>query len=517
MTTLRQSTPHVISILYSHVRNSSTTAALLAVSFLLASPAVPLHAGSRSSSQTSVVKVYCTVQQYEPNTPWQSGRPGSGTGSGFIIAGRRILTNAHVASDVRFLQVQKDGDPTRFLARVDRRLIGHDCDLAILTVDDPSFFSGTTPVRFASDIPQLNDEVTVKGYPMGGDRLSVTRGVVSRIEYGVYAHSGVDQHLVLQVDAAINPGNSGGPIFFKDRVIGMAFQGLLSGDNIGYGIPLPVIQHYLDDIKDGRYDGYPEMGAAYMSTENAALRRDLGIAHHNNGIVIHFVDPFGAAKGWLLDRDVILSIEGHPIASDGTVLLNGNRVEFPELMERKQWGEPVTLDLWRSNRQERVVVPLNNPPDPFVYRNAYDQKPEYVVLGGLVFSPLTREYLRSRERDINEPNVHQLLYYTRYAKVDGLHEGVSDFIVFIHRLPHPINTYADRFMDGIVTEVNGMRIRRLADMVTAFSKPSDGFHVIRFAGMPDSLVLDARMVEAVDPDLLQSYGLPSSEFFRSKP
>jgi S1-C subfamily serine protease len=496
---------------------SRTVRTICCATLVAAVSASPLLARQRSPSGTSVVKVYCTVQRQDPSTPWQSGRLGGGTGSGFIIPGRRILTNAHVASDVRFLQVQKEGDPSRFVAKVDQQLVGHDCDLAILTVDDASFFNNTAPLRFADDLPALNDEVTVIGYPMGGSRLSVTRGVVSRIDYGIYAHSGVDQHLIMQVDAAINPGNSGGPIFFKDRVVGVAFQGLAIGDNIGYGIPLPVIQHYLNDVKDGRYNGYPELGVAYLSTENAALRQDLGITNHNNGIVVHYVDPFGAAKDKLFERDVLLSIEGHTIANDGSVLLEKNRVDFSELIERKQWGECVMLDVWRSNRAERISIPLSNPPDPFVYRNTYDQPPEYVIRAGLVFSPLMRDYLRIRERDLGEANAHQLLYLSRYAKLDKLHKDVDEFVVLIHRLPHPINTYADRFMDGVVSKVNDIRIQRLSDLVTAFNRSTNGFHVIKFSGIPDPLILDASMEKGTAPELLKAYNVPAAEFFRSAP
>ena len=187
---------------------------------------LPAHAArSRFTPLLSgVVKIYATFQAEDYTTPWQTGRPGSGTGTGFVIAKRRILTNAHVVSNARFLEVSRDGQPGRYLARV--AFIAHDCDLAALTVDDPAFFDGITPLSLAKAIPSLNDEVTVLGYPTGGDRISVTRGVVSRIDYSGYSHSGVDQHLVLQVDAAINPGNSGGPILFDRRVVGLAFQGL---------------------------------------------------------------------------------------------------------------------------------------------------------------------------------------------------------------------------------------------------------------------------------------------------
>lgn len=456
----------------------------------------------------SVVKVYATIQPPNYAQPWQAGRPEGGTGSGFVIAGRRILTNGHVVSDARFIQVQRDNDPRRYEARVNPRLVGHDCDLAVLTVDDPAFFEGTRPLSFAKELPQLNDEVTVVGYPMGGDRLAITKGIVSRKDYEVYTHSGVDQHLVMQVDAAINPGNSGGPVFFRDRVVGLAFQGLMGGENIGYAIPLPVIQHYLTDISDGVYNGYPELGAATLDAENPALRRDLAIPEKEGGVIVVYVDPFGAAKGFLQEKDVLLSVEKSPIASDGTISSDGGRVLFHELMERKQWGDSISFDVWRSHARVTVKVPLTNPPDPFIYRREYDQQPRYLVAAGLVFTPLSRAYLSMRRPDGASQNTHLLHYLARFAKVDGLHENRSEFVALTRRLPHPSNTYADPFLDGVVEEVNGRPIRRIEDMQEALASPKDGFHTIRFLNMDELLVIDATTVKQVDDAVRRSYSIP---------
>jgi S1-C subfamily serine protease len=478
--------------------------ALVASIFVSAAPAF----ASAKALRHSVVKIYATMQGEDFSLPWQSSRPMSGNGSGFIIKGKRILTNAHVVSNSRFIEVKKNGDPRRFPAHV--KFAGHDCDLAILEVDDPAFFEDTSPVAFASALPRLSDTVSVIGYPMGGERISLTEGVVSRIDYSIYTHSGVDQHLVVQVDAAINPGNSGGPVLLKGKVVGLAFQGLSRGDNIGYAIPVPVIQHFLDDIKDGTYHGYPELGAAVMDTRNKALRDDVALPETETGVVVYYIDPFGSARNGLEVGDVLLSIDGCDIAEDGTVELEGNTVEFSELLERKQWGESVDFRLLRSGETMMVSVPLTNPKDPYVFRNIYDERPRYCVIGGLVFAPLTREYLRTLGRNLNGVNQQQLLYTTQYAKVDGLYKNRNSFVVLIRRLAHPVNTYTDQFLNGLVAEVNGVRIRDLADVQLALTMPADGYHVIKFAGMDDTLVLDAEQTDAARPQILSSYAVPTA-------
>jgi S1-C subfamily serine protease len=462
-------------------------------------------------ARLGVVNIHVSGQTEDYQMPWQSGRPSGGSGTGMLIEGRRILSNAHVVSDARFIQVQKDGDPKKYIAKV--AFIAHDCDLAVLDVEDQVFFEGMQPVSFADTIPALNDEVYVVGYPMGGQRVSITRGVVSRIDFDTYAHSGLDQHLVMQVDAAINPGNSGGPIFYDGKVVAVAFQGLMQGDNIGYGIPVPVIDHFLKDISDGKYNGYPELGIDFVEGHNTGLRKAYKMDMEDAGIVVNYVDPFGAAKGRLQPGDVLLTIDGYNIEDDGSINLDGNPVVFAELMERRQWGESVSFRLLRNGSYTNIAVKLDNPQDPFMYRNVYDEKPEYYIMAGLVFAPVNRALLYTVQ-DSSAPNRNQLFYFSTFSKIDDLYTNREEFVVMMRRLPHAVNAYADPFLNGIVSEINGRRITKLADVKTAFAAPTNGFAVISFEGIEDKLFLEAEKAEEADAEILSAYGIMEKEYFK---
>src|SRR5207253_7172520 len=133
--------------------------------------------------------------------------------------------------------------------------------LALITVPAPDFFKNMLPLKFGG-IPALESTVSAYGYPIGGERMSVTTGIVSRIDFQLYTHSSIDQHLATQISAQINPGNSGGPVLQNGKVIGVAFQGY-SGDvaqGVAYMIPTPVIRRFLTDIKDGHYAKYVDLG-----------------------------------------------------------------------------------------------------------------------------------------------------------------------------------------------------------------------------------------------------------------
>ncbi len=457
----------------------------------------------------SVVKIYVAVQNENYLMPWQPANLNSGNGSGFVIRGKKILTNAHVVSDAKFIEVQREGQSRRFQAQV--LFVGHDCDLAVLTVADQDFFENTVPMEFGVALPDLNDEVIALGYPMGGQRLSLTKGVVSRIDYNLYTHSQVDSHLVMQIDAAINPGNSGGPVLFKDRVIGVAFQGIHNAQNLGYAIPLPVIEHFLKDIEDGVYHGYPELGVTHMETTNPALRRELGLPNMESGVVVDFVDPFGSAEGILKTGDVLLAIDGTPIAKDGTVRLNNQTLEYIELLERKQCGESIVFQVWRNGQTEKITVPLLNKPDPFIFRYGYDRQPEYFIQGGLVFTPLSRGLIANMSpNEIEKGDTHNLFYYFSFAKRDKLYADRTQFVVLLRRLPHPVNAYTDKYLPRIVSTINGVNIRSLKDLPDAFRQAKDKFHVIYFLDYPAPLILDAEAVARTEADILRRYHVPQS-------
>ncbi len=478
-------------------------------SALLAVLAVVLQADDFGQS---VVKISVTAQRPDFSLPWQDTGFVKLGGSGFVIQeGRKrwLLTNAHVVSDARFIEVKREDDPLPRQARV--AFVGHDCDLAVLDVDDPDFWVSTVPLPFSAMLPELDDQVIAVGYPMGGDRLSLTRGVVSRIDYNVYAHSDVDSHLVLQVDAAINPGNSGGPVLYKGRVAGVAFQGLEQSQNIGYAIPIPVIRHFLDDIADGTYDGYPDLGVTHLETRNPALRQLLQLPPSKTGVVVCKIDPLGSASGFLLPGDVLLAIDGIPIDDDGSVRVKNVPVYFIELFERKQVGQPVRFDVWRKGAPTVITVPLRPPSDAFLFRSNFDVRPRYVTVGGLVFAPLTRELLLGLAKQVGKPDQH-LLYDWFFGRQDELFREQDERIILLRRLPHPINAYDDAFLQAEVSEVNGKPIRNLAALAAALREPMNGFHVFRFIDRKDDMVLDAAETARTESEILTAYGVPAPAY-----
>lgn len=466
----------------------------------------PLSASAQPNEiRKSVARINNTAQEPNYRIPWLPGAQGGGNGTGWVVSGDRLMTNAHVVSNAKFLTVEKEGDPRKYIARVEH--VAHDCDLAIIKVDDPAFFKGTKPLPIGG-IPELESTVTVLGYPIGGDRLSVTQGVVSRVDFRTYTHSVVDSHLTIQIDAAINPGNSGGPVMQGGYVVGVAFQGY-SGDvaqNVGYMIPTPVIRHFLDDVKDGKYDRYVDLSIGTFPLYNPAQRKALGLADDDRGIMVSSVMKAGVASGILEVGDVIVTIDGKTVTSDGMVEIDGERVLMAEVAERKFVGDTVKLDLIRNKQPKSVEVKFTKAFPFTMQANQYETLPKYVLFGGLLFQPLTRNLVNSFQ--FQNPRVD---YYFDFFLTREIYEEHPEVVVLSTILNDPLNTYLQDFREGIVETVNGEKIKTLKDLSDAFAKKTD-VYVVEFVGLGRPLVLERAAVEAARERIRTRYNVVDDEY-----
>ena len=457
------------------------------------------------SINQSLIRLTVAGQKPDYRIPWNPGRSSRGSGSGFVIGERRIMTNAHVISNSRFIELEKDGDPERYQAQV--KFVAHDCDLAILEVDDPDFFEGTQALEFGN-IPALHSTVYAFGYPIGGERMSVTRGVVSRIEFRTYSHSGLDSHLSIQVDAAINPGNSGGPVIQDGKVVGVAFQGYSGAvaQNTGYMIPTPVIRRFLADIEDGSYDGYAELAVEHSNLLNPVDREYLSMSPGMTGVRVTNVMSVGSAFGVLEEDDVLMAIDGHPIDNDGHIKLKEEYVQFAEIIERKFHGDSVKFDIFRERAPLTVTVRLRGAWPYLIYRNEYDKRPRYVLFAGLLFQPMSRDFMSAHK--VKNP---QIKYLYDFYITDEIFEERPEVVILSSVLTDNINTYLGGFTMSVIDEINDLKIKRMADLAAAFAEPADQYVIRTIDGGPP-IVIDAVKVEAARKRIVSNYHVTSEQY-----
>ncbi|WP_035603153.1 trypsin-like peptidase domain-containing protein [Haloferula sp. BvORR071] len=480
------------------------TLTLAAPASLLAqaeAPPIPkTPAGAPSDIYRSAVRIEAAVQVPDYTTPWNSGRFGGGIGTGFLIGENQFLTNAHVISNERRLLITIHGSSKKYPARV--KFVAHDCDLALLEVEDFSDFKKVPKLSFG-DVPQLESQVRVIGYPIGGERLSVTRGVVSRIDFSSYSHSRADQHLIVQIDAAINPGNSGGPVVQDGKVVGVAFQGLRQADNTGYIIPTPVIRRFLKDIEDGSYDQYVDLGAATFPLFNPAMRKSLKMEDNGLGVLVTDVTKTGACDGTLEPGDVLLSIDGHDVDSGGQILLDGEKVDLNEVVERKFAGDTVALKWQRAGNVIAKEIALKTLPPSRMYAIQYEKKPRYTVFAGLVFQPLdTNLFAASKFDDVN---VRRL--YSDYVP-KGLFTERQDIVVLTRIESDPLNSQLGGFDGLAVDKINGTMVKSLKQAHELLNpETAPDYFVIELFGANRPIVIPGKDVAAANERVRRTYSI----------
>ena len=457
--------------------------------------------------EKSVVQIINYAQGPNWVEPWRFSRVASGLGSGFVIKGNRIMTNAHVVSWSKQLIVHRYQDPKPYRATVE--FIVHDCDLAILKVEDEAFFEGIEALQIG-ELPAARSSITTYGYPAGGRQISYTRGVISRIEMQRYAHIYNRSLLTVQTDAAINPGNSGGPAIQDDKVVGVSFQGRPGLENAGFVIPPNIIKHFLEDIEDGKYHGFPDAGISLIKLTNPAFRASLGLPNNSVGARIdRILQPFPKTHELLRVNDVILEVSKQEVGSDGMILYEGNRVHCSVLFDEAQHGEAISLKLWRAGKAIELELP--------VYVNRADRisgnqhkEPPYLIVGGLVFTELSMNYLGSLGRNLGENLSSRTHYELFYRSHQSEELARAKPIVLSKVLKHPNNVDFGVATRDVVTEVNGHTINSISDLKAAIISSTDDFHRFRFlSGAEEALnIADAHRAEKI---ILEQYNIPNAE------
>ncbi|KAG6429167.1 hypothetical protein SASPL_107210 [Salvia splendens] len=426
----------------------------------------------------AVVKVYCTHTAPDYSLPWQKQRQYASTGSAFMIGEGKILTNAHCVEHDTQVKVKRRGDDTKYVAKVLAR--GVECDLALLSVESKEFWEGAEPIQLGN-LPNLQDAVTVVGYPLGGETISVSKGVISRIEVTSYAH-GSSELLGIQIDAAINPGNSGGPAFNdQGECIGVAFQWIF---------PL----------------GFPCLGVLLQKLENPALRACLNVPT-NEGVLVRKVEPTSPASHVLKEGDVIVSFGNIRVGCEGTVPFRSTeRIAFRYLISQKFSGDEAELGIVRGGQSMKVQVLLIPRVHLVPYHIEGDQ-PSYLIIAGLVFTSLSQPLI---EEECEDDSIGmKLLAKARYSMA----RFKGEQIVILSQLQQclqmkktlDMKKYA---MSRQVLKLNGTWIKNIHHLAHLVDSCKDKYLVFEFE---DNflVVLERESAQVASPSILKAYGIPS--------
>ena len=454
--------------------------------------------------EDSIVRVTSVLRLPNPMRPWTRQNPAEVGGTGVVIDGKRILTNAHLVLYAEEVYVQSGQGGDRVEAKV--AAVGPGIDLAVLTIDpaEAEFFAKRPPLPRLDGLPEVSARVVVKGFPVGGNSLSTTQGIVSRIEYAYYDAGA--SGLRIQVDAAISAGNSGSPAVVDGKMVGLVYA-VGQGENVGYVIPVEEIDGFLSDVADGRYDGKPRLFEQFQILENEALRARLGLTKAVRGIMVR--EPRRRESAYpLKEFDVITAIGENAIDNEGMVQVRDNlRLSFPYLVPKLARNGTVPLRIVRDGRTLTVRLPVDRDDDRLL--RSYDgRQPSYFVCGPLVFSPVMADsasmYFRYNPSIIGR-NSPIMTRGNDRARVSG-EELV---VVTAPMLPHRMTKGYGEPFGQVVETINGTRIQSLRHLVETLRDCKDEFLTFRFAEeSSETLVFRRQAILDVTEPLMRQNGVP---------
>lgn len=464
-------------------------------------------AASARQVENSIVKIYTTSAAPDYFTPWRLMTPSQSTGSGSLISGQRILTNAHVVADASYVQVQRHNDPQRYVAEV--LFVSHASDLALLGVADETFFEGMEPLALG-ELPEPHTEVNVFGFPVGGRTLSITRGILSRVEHQVYAHSG-EYLLAGQIDAAINPGNSGGPVVVDGRIAGVVMQSAGGGrtESLGYFVPPDIIRHMLTDAANDSYDGFPDLGFRTQELESPAAREALGLSEEQDGVLVIKVFENSPAWGQIRENDVLVSIDGFEVAGDGSIRIDDNvQTNYKYAIDMRQIGEQIGLTVARGGVETPLSLMARRREDSYtlVRSESFGEIPDYRIYGGIVFVPLSMNLIKRWGGDWARNAPVAFLSARQQWATPQRREAV----VALQVLASDVNLGYHDLRNWIVDTVNGVQVRDFRHFATLLRDNESEFVTFR-NDTGYQVVVDHSEAQESEDRVLSRYRVPAPQ------
>ena len=467
-----------------------TLSLLLCMSFnLVAPPPIPAD----DNIQQAVVKILVTRRLPDMLRPWITMNSPEISSTGVVIERNRILTTANVVAYASQIYIQPYQSADKLPAQVLMAAPG--INLAILTLEDESFFNTHPALHFEKELPKVKDTVNVYGYAIGGSEQSITEGIVSRIEYAAIR---VDvQGLRIQIDAALNPGNNGGPAVVNNKIVGLAYgirpdnppssqPGARPGsrpmavENIGYLIPVEEINMFLDDIADGAYEGKPRIQSIYYQTcENQAFRDWLGLKEDITGLLVRRIrvnEPDYPLK----EGDLITHIGSYAIDSEGQIRVRDDLrlsagYQVPHLVRAGK----VPLTVFRKGQTLELKVPVSTKSKRLI-RDGEDEYPRYFIYGPMVFTPVTMQYAAMVFRSSQRTSLEGSPLYTRQTDLVAF-EGEELVALAPPLLSHGITKgYDPMRVTGVVSQVNGIAIKNITHLVETLRDAKDEYITIKF-------------------------------------
>jgi hypothetical protein len=464
--------------------------------------------------QRGVVGLVVSYQDYDADRPWVKLSPATRQAQAALVDGPFLLTSAQMVAGATMVEVEREGRPPRAPARVVH--VDREVNLALLAVDQPGFFDGLHPLPLAPSTPTSGTLQTVRWSSQQFEvtAIRVKRMGVAEVWFGRLRHA----FLLGRTD--LPDGGWAEPVVNGEELVGLTTG---QDEHTAWVVPAEVLAAYLAQARTpATYGGFPVFRCPWQWTMDRALAAWLGLGDSPRGVMIRSVPRGSTGDGVLLPRDVLLSLDGHPIDSRGYYLHpRFGWIEFSHIVvDGHRVGDVVPAQILRNGELLETSLVLKGYPagiDLIPLRRG-NEPPPYAIAGGLVFLELDGDYLRTWGGDWW--NRAPIRLVAPFSQVEGHQAPERRRIVVLSQvLPTAWSIGYQYCRDLPVHRIDGRDIDSIADVVEAFAAVTGEFVRIEFQPneMRSEVVVDAASLAETTARVLHDYGIPAAYRLPQRP
>lgn len=467
----------------------------------------PVEAKLAPGALRSVLRVNVTAQGYNFYQPWEKLKPGTRRGLGSLLADGKVLVTSQLVADATYAELELPTTSQKARARV--QAVDYEANLALLTLDDdkPDFLSGMQGLE-VDPSAKTGDELEVWQIEDNGTPVS-TKGEIVNVDVAPYFLDGT-AFLIYELKGSLQyrAGSFVLPVVRNGKLAGL-LTNYDNGEQISTVLPGPIIGHFLKDLEDGEYQGFPSLGLKYGRTTDEQLRKYLKLNGNKGGIYISGVaEGNTAAKAGLKEGDVLLELDGKAIDARGNYEdENFGTMNFGHIARGKKYlGEKVEMKILRAGQTMTLSAELSrkDPRDSLIDPYVFDRAPKYYIAGGLVFQELTRPYLQLFGDKWQERAPLRMIHALEHPE-ELEKKGMKKYVFLSRVIRTPATLGYEELSHIMVTKVNGRPIHTLSDLSDAFEEPGGDVHKIEFSEAPKAIYLDVKATEAVNSQIKKAF------------
>ncbi len=474
-----------------------------------APPSPPARA-AQADIAASLLSVTSTRQDFNRLRPWEKYGSNTTRFTGAYLGEGRVLTAGNAARAATYVELSlPDGSrsvPARVL-RYDR-----DLNLALLTPvheADRNLFETRKALELGEALKPGDEaafDTLVRGlFPVRTPLLAASGESVE-----VSTLPGIDMpRLSLRAARPLPEGNLAGlPVLREGKLVGLATGGNRDTQSL-LCINAELIARFLAGA-DGEQASAPFIGIETTGVDDPVFRAYLKLPEEQGGLYVNEVSPGSSAEqAGLKAGDVVTAINGLPIDMQGRCLhpLYGAIDAKAVLGSLKPTGETLPLSISRDGEGQELTLTLGRQPLEQGLPGTMDlpgRQPRYALWGGLLFQPLTQDFLTTLISRSKGALPVEILEIASREK-EFLDKGVTELVLLTQVIPTPATLSYEGLGHCLVEQVNGKPVRDFAEFVHLLDEPTpDGLVALGLNKAPYTIHVDRRVAEAANSVIRRS-------------